>query len=82
MSTELLQGDPVIARVRAENEIGWSPYSNSSEIGVLIVAKPHAPNLSPIRDGSRSSLTQLGLNLPTIEGTATGGLRILSYKIE
>jgi hypothetical protein len=43
--TGLEQGDPVIARVRAKNEIGWSPtFSNSSDISVLIVAKPQAPN--------------------------------------
>jgi len=43
--TALEQGDPVIARVRAKNEIGWSPtFSNSSDISVLIVAKPQAPS--------------------------------------
>jgi hypothetical protein len=43
--TGLEQGDPVIARVRAQNEIGWSPtFSNSSDISVLIVAKPQAPS--------------------------------------
>lgn len=78
--TGLEQGDPVIARVRARNEIGWSPtFSNSSDISVLIVAKPQAPNQSPIRDASSSSLTSLGLNLPSIEGFSTGGLPILSY---
>lgn len=78
--TGLEQGDPVIARVRAKNEIGWSPtFSNSSDISVLIVAKPQAPKQSPIRDASSSSLTSLGLNLPSIEGFSTGGLPILSY---
>jgi hypothetical protein len=78
--TGLEQGDAVIARVRAKNEIGWSPtFSNSSDVGPLIVAKPQAPSEAPVRDGPSSSLTSVGINLPSIEGFSTGGLPILSY---
>jgi len=49
----LMQGDPVIFKVRAKNVIGWSEYSqpNSPGSGIALVDDaPHKPLLSPQRD--------------------------------
>jgi hypothetical protein len=46
----LVQGDPIIAKIKAMNEIGWTPYSPESNLDVLLVALPHAPVDGPIRD--------------------------------
>lgn len=54
----LIQGDPLVAKFKAQNEIGWSSYSSQSNNDVLIVALPHTPELGPIRDSSGSSLTE------------------------
>lgn len=48
----------------------------------MIVAAPQAPILPPIRDASASTLTQVQLDLPKIEGFSAGGLPILSYQVQ
>lgn len=80
----LVQGDRILVRVRARNEIGWSQYSNVSLGDVLVVALPHAPTEGPIRDDyvHGSSLTQIKMRLPEIAGVKTGGLPILSYSLQ
>lgn len=77
-----MQGDQVIAKVRAYNEIGWSDFSYLSSSDVLVVAKPYTPSSQPIRDSNLSTLEQVHLLLPSIEGIVTGGLPITSYSVE
>lgn len=77
-----MQGDEIIARLRARNEIGWTSYSPDSSGAMLIVTLPHAPVEGPIRDQAGSSLTQIKLRLPVITGVETGGLTIQSYSLQ
>jgi hypothetical protein len=72
----------VIAKFKAQNEIGWSFYSTESNNDVLVVQLPHDLVQGPIRDQAGSSLTGIKMIMPLIEGEATGGLPILSYGME
>lgn len=47
-----------------------------------MVFKPLPIVEKPIRDSEGSSLTSIKLLLPSIEGNLTGGLTILSYRVE
>ena len=80
----LVQGDPIIVKIRARNEIGWTSYSPESAGDVLIVTLPHAPTDGPLRDAYvfGESLTEIKMRLPEITGLSTGGMTILSYSLQ
>ncbi len=78
----LIQGERVVAKSRARNELGWAYFSDLSTSQILVVVKPHMPALPPIRDSSASSLTSLNIMMPFVSGVQAGGLPILSYSLE
>jgi hypothetical protein len=71
-----------VARILAQNEEGWSTMSELSNNDVLMVAEPHTPVEALTRESNGSTLTEIKLLMPQITGTPTGGLPILSYRIE
>lgn len=68
--------------MKANNEVGWSSFSEESNQDILMVDVPTAPTEGPIRDSSGSTLTDIKLRLPEITGFETGGLPIDSYSVE
>lgn len=75
----LVQGDQIIAKVRASNSVGWGAYSSYSYNGALVVAVPKAPLAAPVRYSPGSTQTSTRVDMPTISGFNAGGLPILSY---
>jgi hypothetical protein len=78
-------GAEVVAKVRAQNTLGDGDFSAASDSSgtALIVTIPTAPPSVPYRDEATCSETSITINMPVMAGqTATGGLSILSYKLE
>jgi len=78
----LVQGDEVIVKARAYNSIGYSAYSAVSSGSALIVALPADPATSPLRNEATSTKVQIAVDMTAVTGDDTGGLPILSYKLE
>jgi hypothetical protein len=81
----LVQGDLVVARMRATNVVGSSSYSASTVQGGQSYADvrtiPHKPPTPPTRGGA-SSTTQIEVLVAPLTGVETGGDAILSYRIQ
>jgi hypothetical protein len=77
----LVQGDQVVAKVRASNSVGFGKFSSPSYNGALIVDKPHKPASIPVRNSPGSTQTSTQIDMPTVSGNAAGGLPILSYQL-
>ena len=76
-------GDPVIAKIRAVNVLGAGDYSADSDGTALVVSVPATPSASPYRHEASCTKTSITVYMPLIAGdTDTGGLPILSYKLE
>jgi len=75
----LESNDPIIARARALNEIGWSVYSEETRGDTRVISVPQKPNQGPIRVQSGSTLTSVQMRLPQIEDD--GGSAITSYQV-
>jgi hypothetical protein len=81
----LQRGDEVIAQARALNSLGAGAYSADSASGgtALVVTVPATPLAGPYRDEAACTTTSITVNMPLVTGAvATGGLPILSYKLE
>jgi hypothetical protein len=76
-------GAEVVAKVRAQNTLGDGDYSADSSGSALIVTIPNAPAAVPYRNEATCTETSITINMPVVSGqTDTGGLSILSYKLE
>jgi len=79
----LVQGDEVVAKIKASNSLGFSPsYSDASTGGAKIVAKPATPPEAPLRNSNDSTLTAIKVDMQAITGEDRGGLDLLSYSLE
>lgn len=76
----LAQGADIVAKVQAQNAIGWGSESAQSGTNAKVETKPHAPPTSPSR-GAATSQTQLVADWLALTGTNTGGAPILSYAL-
>jgi hypothetical protein len=81
----LPQGALVVARLRASNAVGSSPYSDDGVLPGVSYADvrtvPHTPPSPPAR-GPATSTGQIEVVVPALTGALTGGSPILSYEIE
>jgi len=75
----LVEGDILVARLLATNEIGIGSYSSESTDSVYIVAVPSDPTVAPLRN-ALSSKTSMVIDLTTI--TSDGGVSLTSYILE
>lgn len=78
----LVQGDPVNARVLATNLIGNSEYSESSASNILQGALVQGAPLTPtvgLFGGPMTTTSQIDIRVNELTGVATGGAAILSY---
>lgn len=78
-------GAEVVAKVRAQNTLGDGDFSADSDSSstALIVTIPTAPPAQLYRDEGSCTETSIAINMPVVAGqTDTGGLSILSYKLE
>ena len=81
----LVQGEEVVVRVLAINNIGNSPLSELSSThtltGAVIQTKPAKPTV-PITRGEATTITQIEAVIAELTGATTGGVPITSYQIE
>ena len=81
----LVQGDPVNARVIATNFIGNSEYSESSANNILQGALIQGAPLTPIVGlfgGPMTTTSQIDIRVNGLTGVATGGAAIISYEFD
>lgn len=67
----LLLNDPVIARIRAENKIGWSEYSEPTRTGGLVQTQPKKPP-KPVFEGEDTDQTKIQIEWFPLEGDDSG----------
>jgi len=81
----LQPGDLVVARLRASNAVGSSPFSedgvNPGQSYADVRTAPHTPPSPPVR-GPATSLDRIEAVVQALAGAATGGSPILSYHVE
>ena len=73
----LVQGNLVVAKIAAENQMGTSSYSSPNTVGALIEVVPTKP--VAITKGSQTTESQIQLVITPLSGTATGGAPIITY---
>ena len=79
----LVQGDVVVAKVRASNELGFGELSEQSTSLIYVVALPHALTAAPLRNSASSTTTSIAVDMPAVAtGTTSGGIPITSYSLE
>ena len=76
----LEQGDPVIARVSATNQIGTSDFSDLNSITGLIQTVPGKPPTEPSR-GPLTTTSQIHVQIGELSLEESGGSPVLSYEI-
>jgi hypothetical protein len=77
----LLQDEPVAARILAANIVGESQYSMENALGAKIIVAPHTPILAPYR-GGMTSVDRAHVVIAPLTGAQTGGSPITSYYIQ
>ena len=77
----LTQGTLVQVKVRASNTQGDGDYSNQNTAGALVQVIPLTPLTGPSRNEADCTNTVIGLEMPEITGTRTGGSDIISYAL-
>lgn len=77
-----MQGDAVVAKIRARNSLGWGPLSwaTDSNTAALVEVKP-LQMATPTR-GASTTTTQIQVTWTVLSGLATGGATIDSYQLE
>ena len=76
-------GDAIVAKVQAVNVLGAGDYSADSDGTALVVSMPTTPASGPYRHEASCTKTSITVNMPLVAGALdTGGLPILSYKLE
>lgn len=71
-------GDLIVAKVRANNPIGWSLFSDENTSGATVQTKPATMN--PVTRGSETNLVQIEVDWsPLTLAAQTGGSAITSY---
>ena len=76
----LVQGDLIVAKVRARNSIGWGAISDTNTDGQTTQQKPISPTEAPILISQAE--TALTVSMPEITDTDTGGSDILTYHLQ
>jgi hypothetical protein len=76
----LVQGDLIVAKVRARNSIGWGDISDTNTGGQTTQQKPISPTAAPILISQAE--TALTVTMPEITDTDTGGSDILTYHLQ
>lgn len=76
----LLQGDLIVAHVRASNAYGDGDFSDPNTTGLSVQTVPHKPLLAPVLVSQ--SETSITVQMPEIVGDNTGGSDILSYNLQ
>lgn len=77
----MVLNDPVKAKVRAYNLIGWSPYSAETTSYALISTEPRQPPTAP-QEGSNTDDTQLHVTWAALTGDNTGNEPITFYEVQ
>jgi hypothetical protein len=78
---DLVQGSPVVPRVRFRNAVDWSEWSPTTST-VSMQTVPHKPSLTPERIEYLTYGTQLALSYTELTELETGGSPIISYGLE
>jgi len=76
----LIQGDLIVAHVRASNAFGDGPYSDLNTSGLTVETVPSRPLLAPVLISQ--SETSITVQMPELVGQDTGGSPILSYNLQ
>ena len=74
----LVQAAQIIAKVQAQNVIGWSNESSINAVVGAVLTAPVKPGQTPSR-APTSSHAQLVVNWLALSGSDNGGSPILSY---
>ena len=73
--------DKVVAKARARNVFGYGHYSEPNLLGAAIQVEPFTVE-EPVLDIASSSLTQIKLDWPELQGDNTGQSPITSYNLQ
>ena len=72
----------VVAKLRARNDIGWSPLSSENGAGALVQTEPLSSAVPTPTEGSRTDHTRIEIEWTAMStATDTGGSIISSYKL-
>ena len=80
-ATNLIKGNLIAVRVKAQNIVGYSDVSNWNTSGATIKVKPQAPTTSPTRN-SLTSTTQIVVDFGPLDSSMNGGSDITSYALQ
>ena len=73
--------DPIMARVKSRNAIGWSEaWSLESLVFATVEVEP--TKMPPVVKGAATDQTQIEIDWTALAGDATGGSIIISYNLE
>ena len=75
--SQVTLGTLIQARIKAQNNIGWSEFSNANTFGVTIQTIPGSVSLP--RRGVATTTTVMNIEWDPV--TVTGGTAILSYNL-
>jgi hypothetical protein len=79
----LVYADRVVARIRALNSVGWSPYSDANPDGALVQTEPRTASTPAPARGPRTDHTRVEVEwAPMASAAATGGSAITSYNLQ
>ena len=76
----LLQGDLVVARVRASNSLGDGPYSLLNTAGALIQVEPHA--MATPLNGPSTGASQVEVTWTALTAPQNGDSAVTSYELQ
>lgn len=74
----LTEGTLIVAKVEAQNVIGYGLISDANTIGINVQTKPHTPTDLPVRDAQTTD-TFIIANYGPSASDKTGGSSVTSY---
>ncbi len=78
----LLQDDLIRVKVAARNQLGWGPYSDQNDVGLLVQTKPRTPTLPVVRKEDLCTTTAIAVEMSEFTLFQTGGSDLTSYNLE
>lgn len=78
----LQQGDYVVFKVKALNQVGWSDVSNVNTVVALMEDVPRKPLLPPSRNDLLTSDLLLQVDWQALSSPEDGGALVLSYHLQ